>query len=264
VVAAIEDPYPLVSGRGFRTLRDRGVEVATGVEREQAIRLNQPYLMAIREGRPFVILKAATSVDGRVAAAAGTRTQLTSIVAARHAHHQRAQVDAIAIGSGTLLVDDPLLTTRHVYRERPLARVIFDRRLRTPSTARVFSTLAAGPVIILTAPEAKQLHSEQADALERAGATIEAVGPTMTAAFATLVQRGIQSVVLEGGIGVHQAAWDEALVDYVQLYVAPVTLGPDAPPVAAGPMSAIPSLVDQKVQMLGPDVLIEGYVHRPH
>ncbi len=86
----------------------------------------------------------------------------------------------------------------------------------------------------------------------------------MTAAFATLVQRGIQSVVLEGGIGVHQAAWDEALVDYVQLYVAPVTLGPDAPPVAAGPMSAVPSLVDQKVQMLGPDVLIEGYVHRPH
>jgi diaminohydroxyphosphoribosylaminopyrimidine deaminase/5-amino-6-(5-phosphoribosylamino)uracil reductase len=264
VVAAIEDPYPLVSGRGFRALRDRGVEVVTGVEREQAIRLNQPYLMAIREGRPFVILKAATSVDGRVAAAAGARTQLTSIAAARHAHHQRAQVDAIAIGSGTLLVDDPLLTARHVYRERSLARVIFDRRLRTPSTARVFSTLAAGPVIILTSPEAKRLRSEQADALERAGATIEEVGPTMTAAFATLVQRGIQSVVLEGGIGVHQAAWDEALVDYVQLYVAPVTLGLDAPLVAAGPMSAIPSLVDQKVQMLGPDVLIEGYVHRPH
>ncbi len=264
VVAAIEDPYPLVSGRGFRALRDRGVEVATGTEREQAIRLNQPYLMAIREGRPFVILKAATSVDGRVAAATGARTQLTSIAAARHAHHQRAQVDAIAIGSGTLLVDDPLLTARHVYRERPLARVIFDRRLRTPSTARVFSTLAAGPVIILTSPAAKQRQNEQADALERAGATIEAVGPTMAAAFATLAQRGIQSVVLEGGIGVHHAAWDEALVDYVQLYVAPVTLGPDAPAVAAGPMSAIPSLVDQKVQMLGPDVLIEGYVHRPH
>jgi diaminohydroxyphosphoribosylaminopyrimidine deaminase/5-amino-6-(5-phosphoribosylamino)uracil reductase len=264
VVAAIEDPYPLVSGRGFRALRERGVEVATGVEREQAIRLNQPYLMAIREGRPFVILKAATSIDGRVAAAVGARTQLTSIAAARHAHHQRAQVDAIAIGSGTLLVDDPLLTARHVYRERPLTRVIFDRRLRTPSTARVFSTLAAGPVIILTSSAAMRLQSQRADALEQAGATVEAVDPTMTAAFAALAHHGIQSVLLEGGSGVQRAAWDEALVDCVQLYVAPITLGPDAPPVAAGPMSAIASLVDQKVQVLGPDVLIEGYVHRPH
>jgi diaminohydroxyphosphoribosylaminopyrimidine deaminase / 5-amino-6-(5-phosphoribosylamino)uracil reductase len=264
VVAAMEDPYPLVSGRGFRQLRDGGVEVAAGVEREQAIRLNQPYLTTIREGRPFVIMKAATSLDGRIAAAAGARTQLTSIAVARHAHHQRAQVDAIAIGSGTLLVDDPLLTARHVYRERPLARVIFDRRLRTPATARVLSTLAAGPVIILTSSDAKRLQSERADALERAGAAVEAVEPTMAAAFAALVHRGIQSVLLEGGVGVHRAAWDEALVDYVQLYVAPVTLGPDAPPVAAGPMSTIASLVEQKVSVLGPDVLIEGYVHRPH
>jgi diaminohydroxyphosphoribosylaminopyrimidine deaminase/5-amino-6-(5-phosphoribosylamino)uracil reductase len=264
VVAAIEDPDPRVSGRGFRALREHGVVVATGLEREQAIRLNQPYLKTMREGRPFVILKAATSLDGRIAAAAGTRTQLTSIAATRHAHHQRAQVDALAIGSGTLLVDDPLLTARHVYRERPLARVIFDRRLRTPSTARVFSTLAAGPVIILTSPEAKRLLSEHTDALERAGATVEAVDATMTAAFAALAHHGIQSVLLEGGIGVHRAAWDEELVDYVQLYVAPVTLGRDAPPVAAGPMSAIASLVDQKVHVLGPDVLIEGYVHRPH
>jgi diaminohydroxyphosphoribosylaminopyrimidine deaminase/5-amino-6-(5-phosphoribosylamino)uracil reductase len=264
VVAAIEDPDPRVSGRGFRVLREHGVVVATGLEREQAIRLNQPYLTTMREGRPFVILKAATSVDGRIAAAAGTRTQLTSLAAVRHAHHQRAQVDAIAVGSGTLLVDDPLLTARHVYRERPLARVIFDRRLRTPSTARLFSTLAAGPVIILTSPRAKRLQSERADALERVGATVEPVGPTMAAALAALSHHGIQSVLLEGGIGVHRAAWDEALVDYVQLYVAPVTLGPDAPAVAAGPMSVIATLVDQKVQALGPDVLIEGYVHRPH
>jgi diaminohydroxyphosphoribosylaminopyrimidine deaminase/5-amino-6-(5-phosphoribosylamino)uracil reductase len=264
VVAAMEDPYPLVSGRGFRQLRDGGVVVAAGIEREQAIRLNQPYLTTIREGRPFVILKAATSLDARIAAAAGARTQLTSIAAVRHAHHQRAQVDAIAVGSGTLLIDDPLLTARHVYRERPLTRVIFDRRLRTPSSARVLSTLDSGPVIILTSPAAERLQRERADALERAGATVEAVDPTMTAAFAALVHHGIQSVLLEGGVGVHRAAWDEALVDYVQLYVAPVTLGSDATPVAAGPMPAIASLVDQRVQVLGPDVLIEGYVHRPH
>jgi diaminohydroxyphosphoribosylaminopyrimidine deaminase/5-amino-6-(5-phosphoribosylamino)uracil reductase len=264
VVAAMEDPYPLVSGRGFRALRDGGVVVDSGIGRDEAIRLNQPYLTTIRAGRPFVILKAATSLDGRIAEAPGARTQLTSRAATRHAHDQRAQVDAIAVGSGTLLIDDPLMTVRHVYRERPLTRVILDRRLRTPPTARVFSTLPAGPVIIITSEGAKRLQSERADALERAGAAVEVAEPGISAACAALVSRGIQSVVLEGGLGVHQAAWDEDVVDYVQLYVAPVTLGENAPRVAAGPASALASLIEQKVRVLGPDVLIEGYVHRPH
>jgi diaminohydroxyphosphoribosylaminopyrimidine deaminase/5-amino-6-(5-phosphoribosylamino)uracil reductase len=264
VVAAMEDPFPLVSGRGFVTLRDHGVIVETGVEREQAVRLNQPFLTTVRQGRPFVILKAATSLDGRLAAAAGSRTQLTATPALRHAHCQRAQVDAIAIGSGTLLVDDPLMTVRHVYRERPLIRVIFDRRLRASPSARLFSTLPAGPVIILTSPEATRLQSDRAQALERAGATLEVVDGTMSSALRALAGRGIQSVLLEGGAAVHQAAWDEGLVDYVQLYVAPVATGQDGPAVAAGLASAVASLLEQKVRVLGPDVLIEGYVHRPH
>ncbi len=264
VVAAMEDPFPLVSGRGFAALRDHGIVVDAGVEREQAVRLNQPFLTFVREGRPFLILKAATSLDGRLAAAAGTRTQLTSQAAARHAHSHRARVDAIAIGSGTLLADDPLLTVRHVYRERPLTRVVFDRRLRASPAARVFSTLSAGPVIILTSPEARRLHRDRAEALEHAGATLDVVDPTMTAALRVLAQRGVQSVLLEGGTAVHQAVWDEGLVDYVQLYVAPVMLGRSGPPVAAGPAWLCASLAEQRVRMLGPDVLIEGYVHRPH
>src|SRR5439155_6247348 len=143
VVAAMEDPFPLVSGRGFAALRAHGVDVLEGVGREASARLNQPFLTAVREGRPFVIVKAATSIDGRIAAAPGARTQLTSGEAQRHAQYVRAQVDAIGIGSETLLVDDPLLTVRDVYRERPLVRVVFDRRRRTPSTARIFSTLDA-------------------------------------------------------------------------------------------------------------------------
>jgi diaminohydroxyphosphoribosylaminopyrimidine deaminase/5-amino-6-(5-phosphoribosylamino)uracil reductase len=134
VVAAMEDPHPLVSGRGFRTLRDHGIEVDVGTGRAEAIRLNQPFLTAVRERRPFLILKAATSLDGYVAAAHGERTQLTSEAAARHAHFVRAQVDAVGIGSGTLLADDPLLTARHVYRERPLARVVFAPRRRRGSS----------------------------------------------------------------------------------------------------------------------------------
>ena len=264
VVAAMEDPFPAVSGRGLAILRQHGIVVDTGVEQKDAVRLNQPFLTTVREGRPFVIVKAATSLDGRLAAAEGARTQLTSTVAARHAHYQRAQVDAIAIGSGTLLVDDPIMTARHVYRERQLTRVVFDRRLRASPGARLFSTLSAGPVIILTSAEAKHRHADRVDALERAGATLEAVEPTMKAALQALARRGIQSVLLEGGAGVHQAVWNEGLVDYIQLYVAPLPCGSAGPPVAPGPASAIASLVEQRVQVLGPDVLIEGYVHGPH
>ena len=128
--------------------------VDVGVERDAALRLNQPFLTSVREGRPFVILKAATSIDGRIADGHGQRTQITSAAANRRVQYMRAQVDAVAVGSETVLVDDPLLTARDVYRERPLTRVVFDRRLRTPPDARLFSTLSAGPVIILTSAEA--------------------------------------------------------------------------------------------------------------
>jgi diaminohydroxyphosphoribosylaminopyrimidine deaminase/5-amino-6-(5-phosphoribosylamino)uracil reductase len=265
VVAAMEDPFPLVSGRGFELLRQAGIAVDTGVGRAEAARLNQPFLTSVREGRPFVILKAAMSLDGRVAAGAGERTQLTSAPAMRHAHYHRAQVDAIAIGSGTLLVDDPLLTAREVFRERPLTRVVLDRRLRTPPAARLFSTLAAGPVIILTSPDARARDVDRVRSLERAGATVLAVeAPGMAAALRALAAYEIQSVILEGGPTVHQAAWEEDVIDYVHVYVAPVALGADGVSMLDGRSLSPATLVEPRVVPLGPDVLIEGYVHRPH
>ena len=264
VVAAMEDPFPLVRGKGFAALREHGIAVDIGVARDQAIRLNQPFLTTIREQRPFVILKAATSLDGRIAAEPGARTRLTSEASARHAHYQRAQVDAIAIGSGTLLVDDPLLTARLVYRERPLTRVIFDRGLRASPDARVLSTLSSGPVIIVTSPEARRRHVDRARALESAGATlVDVADPSLTGAIRALTAQGTQSVLLEGGAEVHQAAWNEGLVDYVQLYIAPVTLGVQGPALLEGHSFAPASLHEARVRALGPDVLIEGYVHRP-
>jgi len=239
VVAAMGDPFPQVNGRGFDALRSHGITVDVGVERDAAVRLNQPFLTTVREGRPFVILKAATSLDGRIAAAPGQRTALTSAAALRHAQYTRAQVDAIGVGSETILVDDPLLTAREVYRERPLTRVIFDRRRRVPSSARIFSTLSAGPVLVVTS-------SELGDGLE------------------DLAVHGIQSLVLEGGAALHAAAWDAGVVDYVQLYVAPVWLGRDGVPLLEGRDFSSASLVERRVEQLGPDVLIEGYVHRPH
>jgi len=263
VVAAMEDPFPLVGGRGFAMLRAHGIEVRTGVGYEAAVRLNQPFLTTTRKGRPFVILKAATSLDGRLAAAPGQRTQLTSARAITHAHYVRAQADAIAVGSGTILIDDPQLTAREVYRERPLVRVVFDRRLRTPASARLLSTLSAGPVIILTAAES--FRSDRADALQKAGARVIPVPRQgMAAALSVLPNFDVQSLVLEGGARVQRAAWDEGVVDYVQLYVAPVWLGDGGVPLLGDSTFSPTSLIERKVEQLGPDVLIEGYVHRPH
>ena len=263
VVAAIEDPNPLVSGRGFAFLRAHGVEVDVGVGAEAATRLNQPFLTLMRRRRPFVVLKAAVSLDGCIAAAPGCRTALTSAAANRHAQRARAEVDAIGVGVGTILADDPLLTARGAYRERSLTRVVFDRRLRTPPTARVLSTRAAGPVIIVTSAEAAGRPGVR-QALEKSGAEIEvAADATLGAALDRLGAREVGSLLLEGGAALHGAAWDEQLVDLVRLYVTPHVLGPAGLRLLGGRPFASAALVDRRVEPIGPDVLMEGYVHRP-
>jgi diaminohydroxyphosphoribosylaminopyrimidine deaminase/5-amino-6-(5-phosphoribosylamino)uracil reductase len=264
VVAAMEDPFPKVSGRGFAALRASGIDVSVGVGRGAAARLNQPFLTAIRESRPFVIIKAASSIDGRIAAAPGVRSSLTSAPARRRAQYDRACVDAVGVGSETILVDNPLLTARDVYRERPLARIVFDRRLRTPPAARLFSTLSEGPVIILTTTDAVAAEARRAADLERAGATLVAPAePGLAAAVRELPRRNIQSLLIEGGTALHAAAWDAKIVDYVQLYVTPIMLGAGGVPIESRAFSTA-ALFDRKVDVLGPDVIIEGYVHRPH
>ena len=263
VVASMGDPFPLVRGRGFAVLRAHGIEVEVGEGYAAAARLNRPYLAAIAAERPFVVLKAATSLDGRIAAREGVRTRLTSTAANRHVHRDRAQIDAIAVGSRTVLVDDPLLTARGVRCVRPLARVVFDRRLRTPPTARLFSTLAAGPVIILTSPETAARCGEHIRALESAGAAVVVIdGDGVAVGLRALVPRGIHSLILEGGAEIHRAAWDEGVVDFVSLYIAPVELGARGVPLLAGRGLPLAALDDTHVETLGPDVLIEGYVHR--
>lgn len=261
VVASVEDPNPVVQGRGFAFLRDHGVAVHVGEAAETAIALNQPFFTLMHERRPFVILKAATSLDGRIAAAAGRRTPLTSAAANRHAHRVRAEVDAIAVGVGTILTDDPELTPRGAYRERPLARVVFDRRLRTPPQARIFSTRDAGPVMIVTTAAAAG-RAEPRTALEARGAEIEvAADDTLRSALRRLGERQMGSLLLEGGATVHAAAWDDHLVDYVRLYVTPHILGEGGVPLLPGRAFSSAELRDRRVQTLGPDTVIEGYVH---
>ena len=262
VVASTVDPDRRVSGRGFQLLRDKGVGVEIGAGRDRALRLNRAYFTFKTRQRPFVVMKAATSLDNRVAAKCGERTRISSDDSLRHAHALRAEIDAIAVGSGTLLADDPLLTAREVHRRRPLTRVIFDRRLRISPSSRVFSTLDAGPVIIVTTPESIEENRVRASGLQQAGAEFEAVdGGGLADAFQRLGDRQIVSLVLEGGVALQAAAWKAGVVDAVHLYVAPVTLGRDAMAWLDADTVSIASLLDRHVTPLGPDVFMEGYVH---
>jgi diaminohydroxyphosphoribosylaminopyrimidine deaminase/5-amino-6-(5-phosphoribosylamino)uracil reductase len=258
VVAAVEDPNPLVSGRGFQRLREAGVRVDVGPGEPAARRMNRPFFSAMRRGRPYVIVKAVTSLDGRVAASPGSSTHLSSPATDRRTHLLRAEVDAIAVGSGTMLADDPLLTARGVYRGRPLARVIFDRRLRTPPSARVFSTLEAGPVIILTSPGAP---ADAARGLEAAGAQVLRAEGGVGHALRLLVPMGVQSVLVEGGPAVHAALWRERAADAVRLVVAPRVLGAAGVPWVERAAAPWASWRLVSVAPCGGDVIIEADVH---
>lgn len=267
-VIAIEDPNPLVAGKGLAHLRAHGIQVAVGTLAAEARRLNRPFLTRIEHGRPFVIMKAALSIDAFVAAAAGGRTRLTGAIANRGIHRLRAEVDALAIGSGTLLADDPLLTARGAYRARPLTRVVFDGRLRTPADARILSTLEAGPVIIMSTETALRAAPERARALTAAGARLETLPADargrvpIDMALARLAAHGVSSLVLEGGPALQQSAWDAGVIDAVQLYVTPHVLGGGVPWLRY-PLWSMAELTRTTAVPLGADVLIEGYVHRP-
>lgn len=263
VVVATKDPNPLVNGAGVAYLRGRGIDVTVGVLEEQALRQNEVFFTSVRHGRPFVIVKAALSLDGCLAAARGTRTELTGAAAGRFIHRQRAEVDAIAVGSGTVLADDPLLTPRGAYRARPLIRAIFDRRLRTPAGARVLSTAAVGPVIIVSTHDACTGAPERVAALSAAGARVLPVaGPDFATALRALKDIGVTSIVIEGGPALHRAAFDAGVVDLVQAYIAPRVLGPACVKWMEEGRFMLGELASRRARWLGDDVLVEGHVHR--
>jgi len=266
VVTATEDPNPLVAGRGHAILRAAGLAVVCGVHAGAARRLNEAFFTAMQQQRPFVTMKVAVSLDGRIGASRPTRLRLTGAAADRQVHRDRAEADAIAIGSGTLLADDPLLTPRVAFRQRPLARVVFDHRLRTPASARLFSTLDAGPVIIVTAPLSTPDRQRMAGALTSAGAMIDEApeGETLAAAVSRLATRGLQSLIVEGGTRLHRSFWDAGLVDRVQMYVAPREIGPGGLPWIETPVFASARIAERRATPLGDDALIEAYVHRTH
>ena len=259
VVAAIRDPNPLVAGRGVEYLRAHGVQVAEGEGARDSAMLNRPFFTWVTKHRPFVTIKTAMSADGFVGRP-DRRVRLTGPQTNRWFQRQRAEVDAIAVGAGTVLIDDPWLTARTVYRYRPLTRVIFDRRARVTPSARVFSTLADGPVIIIVSRSLPTDRQANVDALELLGAAIvRADGDDLAAMLGMLADRGILWLLVEGGPTLQNAFDRAGLVDRVQRATTPHVLGDGVP--AAAIARGTPA-APQDVRQLGADTLTEFDVHR--
>jgi diaminohydroxyphosphoribosylaminopyrimidine deaminase/5-amino-6-(5-phosphoribosylamino)uracil reductase len=225
VVACHGDPDPRVAGRGFARLREAGVEVEVGTLAEEAIRLNLRFLIAATLRRPAVTLKWAMSLDGRIATATGQSQWISSPQGRRWALALREEHDAILAGSGTVLADDPRLDRRLGLAAGPNLRVVMDRRLRTPPSARLFTV--EGPVLIYT----QSPDQEQREALESRGAeivTLPAVEPA--AVLANLYERGVRSVLVEGGAEVHASFVASGCYDRVMVDCAPLLIGGKAAP----------------------------------
>jgi len=260
VVVATIDPNPRVAGAGLTYLRERGVEVVDGICRDEADRLIAPFLTWVTKSRPFVVLKAAISSDGFVGQR-DRRVLLTSQRANQFFQQGRAEIDAIAVGSGTVLVDDPQLTARIAYRARPLTRVLFDWRGRIPLTARVFSTLADGPVIMVQSADA---DADRQAALEALGVIVHrARERRLRPVLDWLATREIVSLLIEGGPELQAACRDEGLIDRVQYVVTPHVLGDGVPSVALT-RPQMEGMRWPQVKVLGPDALIEFDVYRSH
>lgn len=259
VVACHRDPDPRVAGRGFARLEAAGIAVEVGERVEQAVRLNLRYLVATTLDRPAVTLKWAMSLDGRIATAGGESQWISSPAARRWALALREEHDAVLVGSGTVLADDPRLTRRLGLADAPGVRVVLDRRLRVPPAARLFAE--PGPVLVVTRPGA---DSERRRALEERGATVvelEAVEPATV--LADLHRRGVRSVLVEGGGEVLAAFVAAGLYDRVDVACAPLLIGGRAAPgplggAGAAALAAAPRLADLRAVRRRPDLILSG------
>ncbi len=273
VVIGTADPNPLVSGRGLARLREAGLTVEVGVRQNQARALIEPFAHFIQHGTPLVTLKAALSVDGKLAPPPAQRLPnqpfwLTGPAARAEVQRLRHGADAILTGIGTVLADDPALTDRTgLPRRRPLLRVILDSTLRTPPGSHLVRG-AESDLLLLGGTSAP---TDRIAALQAAGAWVEVLPVhqdrlSLQAVLATLAERQILSLLLECGSTLNGAFLQQGLVDKVHLFYAETELGPAALPFAAG--IASPFLFEQTLHGLartsfGPDACVTGYTRDP-
>jgi diaminohydroxyphosphoribosylaminopyrimidine deaminase/5-amino-6-(5-phosphoribosylamino)uracil reductase len=260
VVVPVEDPNPKVSGKGFEHLRAAGLEVSVGLLAGEAERLNEKYLHHMRTGRPFVHLKLAVSLDGKIATRTGDSRWITGAESRKQAHELRHEYDAILIGVGTARADDPLLTDRSGRkRRRPLLRVVLDEALATPPESQIFKTAIAAPVLIFAGSSAPATESEGVEIVRDSSN-----GRDLSLVLDELGKRAIQSVLVEGGANVAGNFLDAGLVNKVTVFIAPTIIGGrDAPEAVGGTgaetlIQAI-DLEDVVVTPRGKDFEFTGY-----
>ncbi|HEV2386152.1 MAG TPA: bifunctional diaminohydroxyphosphoribosylaminopyrimidine deaminase/5-amino-6-(5-phosphoribosylamino)uracil reductase RibD [Candidatus Acidoferrales bacterium] len=272
VVAAMQDPNPLVAGKSFRWLQRRGIEVTAGAEAADARRLNEAFGRWVGSRRPLVTLKAAATLDGQLAPANAGQRWITSDASRQRGQRLRHAADAVLTGIGTVLADDPLLTDRTgLPRRRPLLRVVVDSRLRLPPASRLVRS-AAGDVVVYTL---RSPRSPAARRLAQRGVRVVRVRartgkPDLVAVLEELGRAEILSVLAEAGPGLNGALLERKLADKVFLFYAPKILGRATVPLAravapaARPLAAVTAV---RLHRFGPDVALEGYlrdVYRDH
>jgi len=285
-VASMTDPNPKVSGYGFEQLRQAGIKVEVGHLEEQARKLNEAFARYIRHHTPLVTLKTAMTLDGKIAPAPTEAIAanngipaggwITSETARAHVHELRHQHDALLVGAGTILSDNPLLTDRSGKpRRRPLLRVILDSRLRLPLDSRLVRDAANGKkndVLVFCSSE----NDEKQAALEDSGVRVEKISafesdgrPDLAAILRRLGELEVLSLMIEGGATINWAALAAGVVDKVFLYYAPKILaGTGSIPFAAGPgfrqMSQAAQVQRVHLHRFGEDFAVEGYLRDPY
>ena len=239
VVVAMSDPFEQVSGAGIRRLREAQIETVVGVLEDQARALNAPYLKRIRTGLPWVIAKWAMTLDGAMATVSGDSKWISGEESRRQVHRLRGRVDAILVGSDTVLADDPMLTARLEPADgevlRRATRVVLDRRLRIPLSSGLVQTAREVPVKVVTlVPQANDIQGlKKVEELTKLGVVVERLDRSLgedskgflTGALALIAKQGGTNVLLEGGARVFGGFFEAGLVDQVECYVAPKVLG---------------------------------------
>jgi diaminohydroxyphosphoribosylaminopyrimidine deaminase/5-amino-6-(5-phosphoribosylamino)uracil reductase len=269
VVVGTHDPFPAVAGAGVAALRSAGIAVDVGVCEPQARRLIAPFRRLVEDRRPWVIAKWAMSLDGCVATTTGESRWISSEESRALVHQLRGRVDAILVGIGTALADDPLLTARPPGQRRPL-RVVLDRTARLPLASRLVTTAREAPVLVAAGPDAP---ADRMAALEAAGCEVwrgrsASPGERLRELLQELGGRSLTTLLAEGGPTVLGVLADERLVDEVWTFVAPKIIGGDASraPVGGGgiaTLAAATAIDVEAVERPGEDFLIRGVVRRP-
>lgn len=270
VVAAMTDPNPLVAGCGLKRLAEAGLEVRSGVMEAAALRLNEVFVKYITTKVPFVVMKAAMTLDGKIATRTGQSRWITGPEAREYVHRLRDRYDAIMVGVGTVLADDPSLTTRlpDGGGKDPVI-IIVDSNARIPPGARVIQQASGAPVIIAVTPQAPP---ERIRALQEYGAqvlTIPGPGPmvNLPRLLVELGAREVTGVLVEGGAGIHGSLLESGVVDKVVWFIAPKFFGSTrAPGPVAGCGVTTPGdaylLRDVEVRRFGEDIGLVGYMNQ--